>query len=330
MSSRADDLSAWRVFVTYAKTGSLVAAADVLDVEPSSVSRTIRSLERAIGQALVQHNSRPMQLTEAGQKALSRMEPVLRTHQKLIESLQTDAAATAGHIRLSVAPGFASRRIMPFLTAFKALYFNIDIDIVTGMKEPDMAKGLCEVGVLTGEPTLPGLVYMYRGRNVYLPVASPAYIARHGMPLGPIDLVKHTVYAYQGPVRPETKFLERGEIREAPVYDRVVRMADITTIRQALLADQGVGVDMPLVQIYEDLTAGRLVPVMPGWMRKPEECYVVTSRANWHIRRVRLFMQWFANRMHEAFDGYEKAVSSIVGLPPKSQISSDEVFQTKR
>ena len=175
-----------------------------------------------------------------------------------------------------------------------------------------------------------GTLRTARSLRAVMPVASPTYISRHGMPLAPTDLVKHTVYAYQGPVRLDTKFLERGVLREAPVYDRVVRMADITTIRQALLADQGVGIDMPLVQIYEDLTAGRLVPVMPGWMRKPEDCYVVTSRANWHIRRVRLFMQWFANRMHEAFDGYEKAVSPIVGLPPKRSISSDEVFQTKR
>ena len=304
MANRVDDLQAWRVFVTYAETGSLSTCGEVMGIEPSSVSRTIEALEKGIGQELVLHNSRPMELTEVGIKAKKHIEPILRAHQKFLEALASDSAALKGHIR------------------------DIDIDVVTGFKEPDIAKGRCDLGVLTGVPTLPNLVYMYRGRNIYLPVASPQYISEHGMPLHPHDLAKHIVYAYNGPVRPETKTLCRGNDEVPPNLDRVVRMADITTIRQAVIAGNGVGLDIPLVQIWEDLVDGRLVPIMPGWMRQPEECFIVCSKANWHFRRVRIFQQWFAENMKKTFDGYEERVAGIVGLPPKQNISPSEIFRT--
>lgn len=330
MSSRLDDLTAWRIFVTFAKLGTVSSCAQALEMEPSTISRAITALEKGIGQSLVVHHSRPMELTKAGKKALARMEPLLRTHQQLIDSLTADAAAMQGHVRLSAPPGFATRRLTPFLAKFKEIYPNISVDIVVGMKEDDIAKGLCEVGVLTGEPTLPGLTYMNRGRNVYLPVATPEYIAKHGMPLLPKDLMNHTVYVYSGPVRKETKTLVRRGQEVPLILDRVVRMVDITAIREALLNDMGVAVDMPLVQIYEDIVAGRLVPILPGWMKQPEECFIVTTRSNWHIRRVRIFLEWYALQMQEEFAMYERSVAGIVGLPPREGIDGSEVFHTQK
>ena len=78
--SKTDDLSAWRVFVTVARSGTLSAAAKALDVEVSSISRAIGGLEKALGCELIRRNMRPMKLTEAGQAALKRMETILRAH----------------------------------------------------------------------------------------------------------------------------------------------------------------------------------------------------------------------------------------------------------
>ena len=330
MSSRLDDLTAWRIFVTFAKVGTISGCAQALDLEPSTISRAISSLEKGIGQSLIVHHSRPMELTKAGKKALARIQPILRTHQQLIESLTADAAAMSCHVRFSAPPGFSTRRLMPFLARFHEIYPNISVDLVVGMKEDDIAKELCEVGVLTGEPTLPGLTYMSRGRNVYLPVATPEYIAKHGMPIHPCDLAKHNVFLYSGPVRKETKSLVRGTQEVMLELPRVVRMVDIIAIREALLNHMGVAVDMPLVQIYEDIEAGRLVPILPGWMKQPEECFIVTTRSNWHIRRVRMFLEWYALQMQAEFAHYEQAVSGIVGLPPQRNTERNKVFHTSK
>lgn len=313
--SRTDDLSAWRAFVTFAKSGTLTSAAQVLDVDISSLSRSIAGLEKALGCELIRHNTRPLRLTDAGKVALKRMETILRAHDGLLETLRNDHQALTGRIRLSSAPGFATRRLMPIIRPFIEQHPDISIDIQTGGKVADVAKGLCDLAVITGEPTLPGLVYMSRGRNVYLPVASPDYISRCGLPVTPEHLRQHRGYIYSGPVREETKVLYRGDKSAAVEFGTAVRSTDVLAIREAVLAGMGVAVDMPLVQIHEDLIEGRLVPILPGWSRPPVECYIVTNHDAWHLRRVRVFFEWFAAAMRETFAGYERSVSSVVGLP---------------
>lgn len=315
---KTDDLTAWRYFVAFARSGSLTAAAQALDVDTANVSRAVTGLEKALGVPLVRHNARPLTLTKEGQGAWKKMETILRAHDTLMASITADRRSLEGKIRLSSAPGFASRRLTALLHRFEALHPEITIEILGGLKEADVQKGFCEVATLTGEPTLPGLVYMSRGRNVYLPVASPEYLKHHGTPFSPDQLRSHTGYVYNGPVREETKFLYRGQRSEAVQFAKSVRSTDILAIREALLDGMGLAVDMPLVQIVEDLKEGRLVPILPGWFRPPVECFNVTNRSAWRSPRVRLFFEWYSKTMQALFADYEAQVSAFVGLPEET------------
>ena len=244
-------------------------------------------------------------------------------------SLMDENRSLDGSIRLSSAPGFASRQLTPLLSEFQSAHPEIRIEILSGLQEADLKKGLCEVATLTGEPKLPGLVYMSRGRNVYLPVASPGYIRRHGMPVNPEDLKTHTGYVYNGPVRSETRVLYRGS-KEAPVqFARAIRSTDILAVRNALLGDMGIAVDMPLVQISDDLAEGRLVPILPGWFHPPVECFIATNRDAWHQKRVRVFLEWYARAMQALFFSYEEKAAAIVGLPPDAEHPDrNEIFRS--
>lgn len=219
--SKLDDLTAWRYFVAFARSGTLTAAATAMDVNTANISRAITGLEKALGVPLVRHNARPLELTKEGAQALKRMETILRAHDALISQISDDRRSLEGKIRLSSAPGFASRRLTGLLHRFKELHPEMTIEILGGLKEADVQKGFCEVATLTGEPTLSGLVYMSRGRNVYLPVASPEYVKRFGMPFSPENLRTHTGYVYNGPVREETKMLRRArDFRQERPLDR--------------------------------------------------------------------------------------------------------------
>lgn len=109
--------------------------------------------------------------------------------------------------------------------------------------------------------------------------------------------------------------LYRGNKAEPITYASCIRSTDILAIRSALLEGMGVAVDMPLVQIYEDLLAGRLVAILPGWFHPPVECFIVASHEAWHMKRVRIFLEWYAREMQALFASYEAQVSDVVGLP---------------
>lgn len=313
--SKLDDLAAWRYLIAFAKTGTLSAAADLLDVDVSNISRAIAGLEKALGCELIRHNSRPMDLSETGKLVVKRMTPIVKAHDSLMQKIIDDNSALTGNIRLSSAPGFAARRLTPLLQRFYEMHPGITVEILSGYKPVDVQKGLCDVATITGEPSLPGLCYMSRGRNVYLPVASPVYIQKHGMPIDPVSLRLHTGLVYNGPVREETKVLYRGDKAEPITFASCIRSTDILAIRNALLEGMGVAVDMPLVQIYEDLLAGRLVAILPGWFHPPVECFIVASHEAWHMKRVRIFLEWYAKAMQQLFSSYEAQVSDVVGLP---------------
>lgn len=327
--SKLDDLCSWRYFLAFTKTGNLTTAAQSLKVDVSAVSRAIAGLEKSLGCELVRHNCRPMELTENGKFVVKRMTPIVQAHDSLMQKLLDDNSALAGNIRLSSAPGFAARRLTPLLQRFQELHPEITIEIMSGYKTVDVQKGLCDVATITGEPTLPGLCYMSRGRNVYLPVASPDYIAKHGMPLEPVSLRSHTGLIYTGPVRDETKELWRGNRCEPIHFAATIRSTDILAIRSALLEGMGVAVDMPLVQIFEDLLEGRLVAILPGWFHPPVECFIVAGRDAWHMKRVRIFLEWYAKAMQELFDYYESQVSAVVGLPKdNAAIDRTKIYRT--
>ncbi len=313
--SKLDDLAAWRYLIAFAKTGTLSAAADLLGVDVSNISRAIAGLEKALGCELIRHNSRPMDLSETGKLVVKRMTPIVKAHDSLMQKIIDDNSALTGNIRLSSAPGFAARRLTPLLQRFYEMHPGITVEILSGYKPVDVQKGLCDVATITGEPSLPGLCYMSRGRNVYLPVASPVYIQKHGMPIDPVSLRLHTGLVYNGPVREETKVLYRGDKAEPITFASCIRSTDILAIRNALLEGMGVAVDMPLVQIYEDLLAGRLVAILPGWFHPPVECFIVASHEAWHMKRVRIFLEWYAKAMQQLFSSYEAQVSDVVGLP---------------
>lgn len=317
--SKLDDLMAWRYLIAFSKTGTLQAAADMLNVDVSNVSRSIVALEKALGCDLIRHNARPMQLSDTGKMVVRRMGQILRAHDSLMQKVIDDNSALTGNIRLSSAPGFAARRLTPLLQRFQELHPGITVEILSGFKPTDVQKGLCDIATITGEPTLPGLCYMSRGRNVYLPVASPAYIQKHGMPIDPVNLRQHTGLIYNGPVREETKLLYRGDKAAPIVFASSIRSTDILAIRNALLEGMGVAVDMPLVQIYEDLLAGRLVAILPGWFHPPVECFIVASHEAWHMKRVRIFLKWYAKEMQALFASYESQISDMVGLPKDIQ-----------
>ena len=315
-----DDLSAWKLFSSVAQSRSFSVTGSAFGVEPSTVSRAISALEASLGQRLISRGERPLALTAKGELLARRIEPILSAHRRLIEAATQGNAAIEGDIRLSVAPGFATRRLMPLLAEFSDIYPGISFSIQVGLKAADVKSQKCDVAALTGVQDDPSLISLFRGRCIYLPVASPEYVQRHGMPLNPEDLSRHTVFVYTGPVRSRTKSLWKGS-REAPVpYGKTVASTDILAIREGVLNHRGISLDMPLVQCWEDLKEGRMVPVLPGWRRPQAPCFVVLSKSSWSTKRLRVFSEWFAQRLQRFFRSFEEEVAGIVPLEPEIRI----------
>ncbi|NKC52356.1 LysR family transcriptional regulator [Ochrobactrum cytisi] len=101
------------------RSGSMRAAADVLEVAPSSISRQIAQLEREVGNRLIEHGQREIRLTEAGQAVIE----YYRTRQACVEALRGQlldiSTARSGQMQLALGEGFLGKR---FTTRLMALW----------------------------------------------------------------------------------------------------------------------------------------------------------------------------------------------------------------
>ena len=296
--SKLDDLSAWRLFCSLCNTRNFSDTAGEFDVEVSTVSRALTSLENALGQTLILRVTRPLQLTESGQIAYEHASNILLQHEEMVKELTQSSAGMAGKIRLSLAPGSVAVYI-PMLMEFNSQYPEIVFDIVGGGNVQDIS----------------------RGRNVYVPVASRRYIEEHGMPLHPKDLAAHTVLVYDGSVRSATRYLENGDKREEVKWKQVLRVSNILAIKKSVIDGLGISVDLPLFHCAQEIASGILVPILPGWVHPPVECFVCTSKTNWRIRRHRVFLQWFQTRLVQFFKSKEDMVAPFWDIPQRTIVN---------
>lgn len=289
---RAYDLNAWRLFLRVAETGSLSDAAASEQMEVSTVSRSIASLEKAIGHSLFVPGSRPKRLTRIGTIATEKIRETIRLHEAFLCDLEEDTMGLNGLINLSVSTGYAVVELPRHLSRFNALYPEVVFQIQTGLTVDDVRKKRCDLAGQTGVYSAEGVITIFRAFNYYLPLATPAYIEKHGMPTEPKDLLKHTVFFYSGPTRSETRELRKGD-RCEPVKGGVETHFPTTlSILRATLEGNGVAIDLPINQCHEEVLSGKLVPILPGWYRPPLPLSTVVNPSSWRLKRVRLFAQW--------------------------------------
>jgi DNA-binding transcriptional LysR family regulator len=319
--SKLDDLNAWRLFVSLCKTKNFTDTAAEFDLEVSSVSRAVAALEKNLGQELISRTVRPFQLTKSGLIAEEYAENLLRIHHEMITELQSRNTELEGRIRLSLAQGFVERFLMPLLMEFNSIYPDVSFDVVGGGSLLDVLHCRADIAVVSSHSSDPRLMSFSRGRNVYVPVASPAYIEKFGMPLHPSDLARHRLLAYSGSVRDSTKELTNGKECEKVLWDKVVRVGNILAIKRSVLDGLGVSVDMPLLHCADEIAAGTLVPILPGWYKPPVECFIVTTKANWHVRRHRLFVEWLQKKLQAFFAAKEDLVRPYWTAPLKTVVN---------
>ena len=308
-----NNIEAWRALEYFSKYGSLVNAAKELNVEVSTISRGIASLEKALNRKLIDRTKRPVQITEFGKEILDRFTPVLQSHVRFLELTKEDSPSIEGVIKFSAASGSLSTFLMGWLQRFRELYPELNFHVSNGRQLEECRRGEIDVVSVNGEFNRDGLVVLDRGVPIFVAVASPEYLSKYGEPAHPGDLIEHLGFRYTGPVRPPTRFLEKGQEKQPVAFKSTMESTDIIMIKKALTSGLGIAVDMPLYHCIDLLESGQLKVILPGWHQPSWGAYVACSKEAWHKRRVRLFMEWYANHSTQEFLNLRERLEKILG-----------------
>lgn len=297
---KLDDLNLWRLFLEVVRAGGINAACVKLDCEPSTVSRAIKSLESELGLPLFEREGRTLRLTELGQRASQAAEDLLNRHEAMISTLTGERDALSGPIRLAAHAGIGPLEIAPALVEFLKIYPDMQLELydLSG-RVPECFENLSgppiDVAVSYGPDTpIPGLVSRYVGEMPFVPVASPLYIQKHGMPRHPLDLINHIGIITQVPSRTPTETLEKNGQAIPLHWKSTLTFKNLRAVRSAVILGGGIAPDLPLYHCADLIHSGQLVPVLPGWHRKAASCYVFATESACEKRRVRLLLDWLA------------------------------------
>jgi DNA-binding transcriptional LysR family regulator len=180
-----------RTFIKVADLGSFSKTAQVLNLAPSSVTRSINKLEAELSVRLFKRSTRALVLTEEGNQFYERAEKLLEHADGLISSMQGTRSEPEGTLRISVFEGFGRAFISPLLPEFLSRYPKLKIDIELDNHIVDLNNENIDLGIRIGQPVDSSLNARLLLANKTLLCASPQYIEQYGMPAQPEDLADH-------------------------------------------------------------------------------------------------------------------------------------------
>lgn len=263
-----DKLANMAMFVRVVDTGSFAAAASEAGVSATMAGKHIRSIEQRLGARLLHRTTRRQQLTEVGRLYYERCKQVLADIELAEASASELQATPRGVLRMTAPLTFGSRRLVPALTEYLNLHPQVSIELSLDNRVYDMVSEGFELALRIGDVTDDTLVARPMQPFRMLLAATPTYLARHGTPQTPADLSTHNCISLSSwSARDRWRLLgPTGEI-DVPVKGRFAANHG-EALRVAALAHAGI-ILQPEVLLGEDLEAGRLVNVLPGWGSHP-------------------------------------------------------------
>ncbi len=189
---RGSEFAELRAFVTIVEQGNFARAAAQLRISPSTLSQTIRELEKRLGVRLLNRTTRSVSMTDAGQRLLARFKPALDEMQAAVLDVQNLRDKPAGTVRLHAPRKAASVLIEPHLGRFAKFHPDIILDITIDDAVVNIVEAGFDVGIRLGELLEDDMVAVKLGNDIRMcAVASPEYIAKHGRPKNPGELHSH-------------------------------------------------------------------------------------------------------------------------------------------
>lgn len=175
-------------FVSVAARGSLTAAANAEGVAPAIIGRRLDSLEERLGVKLLLRTTRRITLTHEGSAFLEDCQRLLSDLANAEASVSAGGVKASGHLRITAPAGFGRRHVAPLIPKFYELHPEVTISLNLSDRVVDIAGEGYDCAVRVGDMPDSSLVSVRMADNRRLCVATPAYLARHGMPQTPAEL----------------------------------------------------------------------------------------------------------------------------------------------
>jgi DNA-binding transcriptional LysR family regulator len=290
-----EDLQRMAIFARVVEEKSFSAAARRLRLSKSVVSKQVTQLERSIGARLLNRTTRALSLTEAGAVFYEHCSRIVEEMEEAKLAVSRLHSEPRGLLRLSAPVAFGRLHIATALPDLLTTYPELKIDMVTTDRFVDLAEEGYDVVIRIVDQPAPNLVARKLAPVNRKMVATPEYVAQHGVPQSPGDLEQHNclTYTYFNPQDPWRLQGPDGAISVRASGN--LRVNDDDALAQAVLSGLGLAL-LPTFIIGRDLQSGRLRSALSEYIPVERHIYAVYL-ANRHVSaKVRVFIDFLLER----------------------------------
>lgn len=271
--------SAERIYLQVVEAGSLKAAAVLLGIEPSSVSRKIAALEKRLEVKLLRRSTQRSTPTELGQKYYDRLRHIVDEQAALEEEIRGGVAQLKGTLRVAAPADFGVQFVVPVIKAMQQQGPGLSVELLLGSHFENLLEQNIDVAVRVGELSDSALYARRLGDNPRVIVASPAYLVRHGTPHTVADLDDHEFILYTPGQRRAPIIFADGRRHSIDNLKARITVNSAAAVRS--LVRDGLGLHHgPRWLFRDEIHRGELVTLLPD---QPLQAYpvhaVYTSRS---------------------------------------------------
>jgi DNA-binding transcriptional LysR family regulator len=311
----ANTLQEITVFARIVGTGSLSAAARDLGMSPAVVSRRLAALEARLGVRLLNRTTRSLHLTDEGAAYYETCNRVLADIEEADAAVTAGRAEPRGVLRVALPAAFGHQHVAPLVPKFAERYPDVQLALSLSDRTVNLVEEGFDLAVRIADLADSSLAARKLAPNRRVVCASPAYLARHGEPRTPEDLLKHNCLSMDFTMNwdyrdPDGK---AGSVRVSGRY----ACDNWEVLREWALAGLGVALKSTW-DVRRHLEDGSLVSLLPRYTFASEVAiYAVYPHRRYLPAKTRAFIEFLA----ESF-GPEPYWDRPAGRSPKPRIKA--------
>ena len=284
-----DLFNAMRVFAQVVDSGSFAAAAEVLKLSGAQVSRLIADLEQHLQTRLLQRTTRRLSLSESGERFLLRCRGILDDVRDASAEASGAHLNPRGHLRVHCMSGLGVL-ITPLIARYCEVYPDVSIELTLSQHNPDPLEEGHDV-VISIARALPDSASVSQtiGQLFSVPCAAPGYLATHGVPAHPHELLHHRRLHLQDFQEDEWLFQgDAGDIAIPPGNHFKTNVADA----MVKATQEGMGISLlPFFSAHPALREGSLVRLLPDYRLRERTIFAVYPSRRFLDAKVRTWVE---------------------------------------
>jgi DNA-binding transcriptional LysR family regulator len=291
-----DRLDSLESFVAVVEVGQFSAAAERLGIGKSVVSRRVSELEEHLGARLLQRTTRKLSLTDAGREFYPRALQLLEDLSEAEQSVSSGQQALSGRIRIATPLTFGLLHLKPVLSEFMQEHPGVLLDLDMDDGQVDLIQEGVDLALRIGRLESSSMIALPLAPVRAVIVASPDYLAAHGTPERPEDLLRHQALCYTNLPDPQ-----RWRMTDADGKAHIIHMSARLLANNGDMileaAQAGLGICMtPTFIAYRAIQEGRLKAILSDCQLPSATAYAVYPTRRFVPARVRALVDFLKQR----------------------------------